>query len=66
MIRVRGGRGIGVSQDNRQNINNSYNKDRTDDKAQYFNKTYNRMKDEEKKNDNNQEDTHGGENTCKE
>ena len=62
----KGVRGIGVSQDNRQNINNSYNKDRTDDRARYFNETYNRMKDEEKKNANNQEDTHGGENTCKE
>ena len=57
-----GVRKVGVSQDNRQNINNSYNTNRTDNRAAYYNETYDRMKEE--KMTNNEEDTYGGE-TCK-
>lgn len=65
-----GARGVGgPSQDNRQNINNSYNTDRTDDRAAYFNKTYNSMKEEKERKENmntdSEEDTCGGENPCK-
>lgn len=62
-----GVRGIGgPSQDNRQNINNSYDTNRTDDRAMCFNETYNRMKEEKSKmNANNEENTYGGENPCK-
>ena len=46
---LHGIRGEIIYQENRQNKNNSYNKNRTDDRSAYFNETYDRMSDEKKR-----------------
>lgn len=51
-----------ISQENRKNKVNSYNTKRTDDRAEYFNETYNKMN---KEMTNNEEDAYGGQQACK-